>query len=162
MWELDYKERWALKNWCFWTVVLEKTLESPLDCKRIKPVNPKRNQSWIFIGRTDAKAEAPVLWPPDAKSWLTRKDPDAGKDWRQEEKGVTGWDGWIDDWIASLTQWTWIWASSRSWWLTGKPGVLQSTGSQRVGDDWETELTELILLEELYNIYTCMHVSHIH
>ena len=89
MWELDQKESWVLKNWCFWTLVLEKSLESPLDCKDIKPVNPKGNQCWIVIGRTDAKAEAPILWPPDAKSRLIRKDPDAGKDWRQEEKGTT-------------------------------------------------------------------------
>ena len=89
MWELGHKEGWALKNWCFWTVVLEKTLESPLDCKEINPVHPKGNQSWIFIGRTDAKAEAPILWSPDAKSWLIGKDPDAGKDWEQEEKGTT-------------------------------------------------------------------------
>ena len=89
MWELDYKERWALKNWCFWTVVLEKILESPLDCKEIQPVHPKGDQSWVFIGRTDAEAETPVPWPPDAKSWLTGKDPDAGKDWGQEEKGTT-------------------------------------------------------------------------
>ena len=82
MWELDYKESWAQKNWCFWTVVLEKTLKSPLDSKEIKPVNPKGNQSWIFIGRTDAEAEAPILWPLDVKIWLTGKDPDAGKDWR--------------------------------------------------------------------------------
>ena len=84
MWELDYKESWALKNWCFWTVVLEKTLESPLDCKEIQPVHPKGNQSWIFIGKTDAEAETPILWPPDVKNWLIWKDPDAGKDWRQE------------------------------------------------------------------------------
>ena len=89
MWELDYKEIWVLKNWCFWTVVLEKTLESPLDYKDIQPVHPKGNQSWIFIGRTDAKAETPILWPPDGKNWLIGKDPDAGKDWRQEEKGTT-------------------------------------------------------------------------
>ena len=89
IWELDYKESWGPKNWCFWTVVLEKTLESPLDCKEIHPVNPKGNQSWIFIGRADAEAGAPVLWPPDAKNWLIGKDPDAGKDWRQEEKGTT-------------------------------------------------------------------------
>ena len=96
MWELDYKKSWAVKNWCFLTVVLEKTLESPLDLKDIKPVNPKGNQSWIFIGRTDAEAEAPILWPPDVKSWLIGKDPYAGKDWGQEEKGMTGWDdrGW--------------------------------------------------------------------
>ena len=89
MWELDYKESWALKNWSFWTVVLEKTLESPLHYKEIKPVHPKENQSLIFIGRTDADAEAPTLWPPDVKNWLNGKDPDAGKDWRQEEKGTT-------------------------------------------------------------------------
>ena len=101
MWGLDHKESWALKNWCFWTVVLEKTLENLLDSKEIKPVNPKGNQSWIFIGRTDAKAETPIFWPPDVKNWLIRKDPDAGKDWRLEEKGATedetvGWHHWLD------------------------------------------------------------------
>ena len=101
MWELDHKESWVLKNWCFWTVVLEKTLESPLDCKEIQPVNSKDNQSWIFIGRTDAEAETPILWPPDVKNWLILKDPDAGKDWRQEEKGMTedevvGWHYWLN------------------------------------------------------------------
>ena len=89
MWELDYKESWAPKNWCFWTVLLEKTLESPLDCKEIPPVHPKGDESWVFIGRTDVEAETPILWLPDAKSWLTGKDPDAGRDWRQEEKGTT-------------------------------------------------------------------------
>ena len=89
MWKLDYKECWALKIWCFWTVVLEKTLESSLDYKEIQPVNPKGNHSWIFIGRTDAGAETLIIWPPDVKSWLIGKDPDAGKDWRQEEKGTT-------------------------------------------------------------------------
>ena len=87
--ELDYKESWALNNWCFWTVVLEKTLEIPLDSKEIQPVHPKGNQSWIFIGRTNAEAKTPILWPPDAKKWLVGKDPDAGKDWGQEEKGTT-------------------------------------------------------------------------
>ena len=87
MWELDYKESWTLKNWCFWTVVLEKTLESPLDCKEIQPVHPK-DEYWVFIGRTNAEAETPILWPPDAKSWLIWKDPNAGKDWRQK-KGMT-------------------------------------------------------------------------
>ena len=99
IWELHYKESWGLKNWCFWTVVLEKTLESPLDCKEIQPVHPKGNQSWIFIERTDAEAETPVLWPPDEKNWLIWKDPDAGKDWGQVEKGTTedemvGWHHW--------------------------------------------------------------------
>ena len=89
MWELDHKESWAPKNWCFWTVVLEKTLESPLDSKEIQPVHPKENQSGIFIGRIDAKAETPVLWTPDVKNWFIGKDADAGKDWRQEEKGMT-------------------------------------------------------------------------
>ena len=101
MWELDHKESWALKNWCFWTVVLEKTLESPLDCKEMQPVHPKGNQSWIFIGRTDAETDTPILWPPYAKSQLIRKDHDAGKDWRQEENGMTrdemvGWHHQLD------------------------------------------------------------------
>ena len=89
LWELDYKESWTLKNWCFWIVVLEKTLKSPLDCKEIQPVHPNGDQSWVFIGRTDGEAETPILWPPDAKSWLIWKDPDAGKDWRRDEKGLT-------------------------------------------------------------------------
>ena len=89
IWELDYKESWAPKTWCFWTVVLEKTLESPLDCKEIQSVHPKGNQSWMFIGRTDVEAETPILWPADTKSWLSAKDPDAEKDWRQEEKRMT-------------------------------------------------------------------------
>ena len=131
MWELDYKESWAPKNWCFWTVVLEKSLESPLNSKEIQPVHPKGNQSWIVLGSTNAESDTTILWPPHAKNWLTRKDPDAGKDWRREEKGTTGWDVWM----ASLTWWTWVWVSSRSWWWTGKPGVLQSMGSQRVEHD---------------------------
>ena len=102
MWDLDYKESWVLKNWCFWAVLLEKTLESPLDCKTIQPVHPKGNQSWIFIGSTDAEAETPILWPPDAKNWLIWKYPDAGKDRRQEEKGMTedemvGWHHWLNE-----------------------------------------------------------------
>ena len=112
MWKLNCKESWVPKNWCFWTVVLEKTLESPLDCKEIQPVHPKGDQSWVFTGRTDTKAETPVLCPPDMKNWLIRKDPDAGKDWRQEEGDNRGWDGWM----ASLTQWTWVWVNSGSWW----------------------------------------------
>ena len=101
MWELDHKEGWAPKNWCFCTVVLRKTLESPLNCKEVKPVNPKGNQSWIFIGRTDAEAETPILWPPVGKSWLSGKDPDVGLEWRWEEKQMTedemvGWNHWLD------------------------------------------------------------------
>ena len=101
MWDLDHKESWAPKNWCFWTAVLEKTLESPLDCNEIKVVNPTGNQSWIFIGRTDMKSETPIFWPPDVKNWLTGKDPDAEKDWNQEETGTTedemlGWHHWLD------------------------------------------------------------------
>ena len=101
MWELDYKESRALKNWCFWTVVLEKTLKSPLDCKEIQPAHPKGDQSWVFIGRTDVEAETLILWPPDAKNWLIGKDPDAGKDWGREEKGTTedemvGWHHWLN------------------------------------------------------------------
>ena len=111
MLELDYKESWALKNWCFWTELLEKTLESPLDCKEIQPVHSKGDQTWIFIGRNDVEAETPMLWPPDAKSWLIP--------WCWDNRG---WDGWM----ASPTWWTWIWASSWSWWWTVKPGVLQS------------------------------------
>ena len=109
IWELDHKEGWVPKKWFFELWCLEKTLESPLDSKEIKPVIPKGNHPWIFTGRIDAEAEAPVLWLPDVKSQLTKKDADAGKDWKQEEKGGNrGWDGWI----ASLTQWTWVWANS--------------------------------------------------
>ena len=125
MLELDYKESWALKNSWFWTVVLEKTLENHLDCRKIQPVHPKGDQSWVFIGRTDAKAETPILWPPDANSSLIWNDPDAGKDWRQEGKGRQRWDGWM----TSSTQWTWVWVNSASWWWTGRPGMLQSMGS---------------------------------
>ena len=111
MWELDYEESWTLKNWCFWTVVLEKTLESPLDCKEIQPVLPKGDQSCMFIGRTDAEAETPILWPPPTKGWLIGKDPDAGRDWGQEEKGMTedemaGWhhrfDGHEFEWTLGI------------------------------------------------------------
>ena len=101
MWEFDHKEGWVVKNWCFWIVVLEKSLESPLDRKEIKPVNPKGNYPWIFTGRTDAEAETPILWPPDVKNWLFWKDPDAGRDWEQEEKGtiedeMIGWHHWVN------------------------------------------------------------------
>ena len=125
--DLDHKEGWAPKNWCFWTVRLEKPLESPLDSMEIKSVHPKGNQSWIFTGRTDAEAETPILWPPDVKNWLIWKDPNAGKDWGKEVKG-TAEDEMF--WMASLTQRTWVWVNSRSWWWTGRPGMLQSMGSQ--------------------------------
>ena len=137
IWELDYKESWALKNWCFWIVVLEETLESPLDCKEIQPVRPKGSKSWIFIGRTDVEAVILILWPPDAKNWLIWKDPDAGERLRAgEEADDRGWDGWM----ASPTQWTWVWVNSGSWWWTGRPGVLWFMGLQRVGHNWVTEL----------------------
>ena len=137
MWELDYKETWVLKNRCFWTVVLEKTLECPLDYKEIQPVHPKGNQFWILIGRIDAEAETPILWPPDAKNWLIGKDPDAGKYWRQEEKGATedemvGWHHRLDGHEFEQVL--------GSWWWTGKHGMLHSMGSQRVGHNWVTEL----------------------
>ena len=130
MWELDCKENWAPKNWCFWTVVLEKTLESPLDCKEIKPVNPQGNQSWIFIGRTDSLAtrwEELTHWK---RPWC----------WERLKAGGKGDDRGWDDWMTSLNRWTWVWASSRRWWRTGSPGVLQSMGLQRVRPDWATEL----------------------
>ena len=125
MWELDYKQSWVLKNWGFWTVVLEKTLERTLDFKEIKPVQPKGNQSWIFIGRTDADAETPVLWPHWKRPWC----------WERLKAGGEGDDRGWDGWMASLIQWTWVWASSWSWWLTGKPGVLPSMALQRVRHD---------------------------
>ena len=142
MWELDHKESWALKNWCFWTVVLEKTLESPLDCKEIQPVHPKGDQSWIFTGRTDAEAETLILRPPDEKNWLIGKDPDAGKDWRQEEKGTTedemvGWHhrlhGHEFDQVLGVGD--------------GQGSLvcyMQSKGSQRVGH-WVTRLNWTVL-----------------
>ena len=126
MWELDHKGTWIPKNWCFWTVVLEKTINNPLDCK-IKTVNPKGNQSWILIGRTDAEVEAPILWPPEVKSQLI-KDLML----RKIEAGGQGDDRRQDCWMASLTQWTWIWASPRRWCRTGKPGVLQTMGHKEL------------------------------
>ena len=148
MWELDYEESWVPKNWCFWTVVLEKTLESPLDCKEIQPVHSKGDQPWVFFGRNDAKAETPVLWPPHAKSWPT------GKVWCWEGLGAwgkgdeRGWDGWM----ASLTRWTWVWENSGRWWWTGRPGMLRFMGSQRVGHNWATEQnwTELNFICSMY------------
>ena len=135
MWELDYKESWAPKHWSFWTVVLEKTLESPWDYKEIQPVHPKGNQSWIFIRRTDVEAETNTLatWYKELNHWERLKAGGEGDD--------RGWDGWK----ASPTQWTWVWASFRSWWWTGKPGMLQSMGSQIVRHDWVTDETTIRL-----------------
>ena len=134
MWDLDYKESWAPKNWCFWTVVLEKILESPLDCKAIQPVHPKGDQSWAFIGRTDVEAETPVLWPPDTKNPLIWKDPDAGKLLKAGgEVDDRGWDDITDSMDMSL-------GKLQELVMTGRLAALQSMGSQRVGHDWVTEL----------------------
>ena len=135
-------------------VVLEKTLESPLDFREIQPVHPKGNQSWIFIGRTDAEAETPILWPPDVKSWLIWKRPWC---WERLKAGGEGDDRGWDGWMASPTRWTWVWVSSGSWWWTGKPGVLQCMGLQRVGHDWMTELnwTELRSLKAFVENHIC-------
>ena len=140
MWELDCKESWAPKNWWFWTVVLEKTLESPLVCKEIQPVHPKGDQSWVFIGKTDAEAETPILWPPDGKSWLIGKDPDAGRDWGQEEKGMTedemaGWHHRLD---GRESKWT--------------PGVGDGQGGLACCDSWchkESDTTQRLNWTEL-------------
>ena len=135
LWELDCEESWAPKNWCFWTVVLEKIFESPLDCEEIQPVSPKGDQSWLFIARTDAEAETPILWPPDAKNWLIWKDPNSGKDWRQEEKGTTEEE--MVGWHYQLNGHE-FWVNSGSCWWAGRPGMLQPTGLQRVGHDQAT------------------------
>jgi len=137
MWKLDYKESCVLKNWCFWTVVLEKTLESPLDCNEIQPVNPKGNQSWIFIRRTDVDIETPTLWPPDVKNWLLGKD----SCWERLKAGREGDDRGWDGWMALPTWWTWVWASSGIWWRTGTSDILQSMGLHRLGHNWGTELS---------------------
>ena len=139
--ELDHREGWAPKNWCFWTVVLEKALESPLDSREIQPVDPKGDQSWVFVGRTDVEAETPVLWPPDAKSWLIWKDPDAGKDWGQEEKRTT--EDKMVGWHHQLNGHGFGWT----------PGVGDGQGGlaccslwhcKRVGQDWATELNWIV------------------
>ena len=152
MWELDCEESWVLKNWCFWTVVLEKTLESPLDCKEIQPVYPKGDQSWVFIGRTDAEAETLATWCEELTHW---KRP-----WCWEGLGAggegddRGWDGWM----VSLTQWTWVWVNSGIWLWTGRPGVLQFMAMQRVRYNWATELKWMVWC--CWNV-SCLLVFHL-
>ena len=148
MWELDYKESWVQKNWCFWTVVLEKVLESPLDCKKIQPVHLK-DQSWVFIGNTDVEAETPTFWLPDAKSWLNLKRSWC---WERLRAGGEGDDRGWEGWMASLTQWAWVWVNAGSWWWTGRPAVLRFMGSQ---SDTAEQLnwTELILGWEEHSQY---------
>ena len=148
MWELYHKESWLPENWCFWTVVLEKILESPLDCKEIQPVHPKGNQFWIFIGRTDVAAQT---WATCCEELTPWKRPWC---WERLKAGGEGDDREWDGWMASPTRWTWVWASSRSWWWTGKPGVLQSMGSQRVGQYWATELKWIIRIKNLIRCST--------
>ena len=136
MWELDCEESWVQKNWCFWTVVLEKILESPLDCKEIQPVHPKRNQSWVFIEGTDVEAETPILWPRNAESWLIWKDPDAGKNWGQEEKGLTE-----DEMVGCITNTVDMGLGElRELVMDREPGVLHFMGLQRIWQNWATEV----------------------
>ena len=153
MWELDYKENWPPKNWCFWTVVLEKSLESPLDCKEIQPVHSEGDQPWDFFGRTDAKAETPVLWPPHVKSWSLEKILMLGgiggrrkRGWWQRIKWLNG----ITDMMA------WVWVGSRSWWWTGKPGILQSMRSQRVWHDLAIEQQQHDSTEIRYLVFSTL------
>ena len=144
MWELDYKESWVPKNWCFLTVVLKKTLESPLDSKEIQPVHPKGDKSWVFIGRTDVEAETPILLPPDVKSWLIGKDPDAGKDWRQEEKGTT------ED---EMVGWHQLLNGQESGWT---PGVGDGQGGLECCGPWdhkESYMTEWLNWTELKGVH---------
>ena len=136
-WKLGYKESWALKNWCFWIVVLGKTLESPLDCKEIQPVHPKGDQSWVFIGKTDAEAKTNTL----ATRWEELTHLKRPWCWERHRAGEEGYHRGWDSWMASPTQWTWVWVNSRSWRWTGRPGMLQALGSQRVRHNWVTELS---------------------
>ena len=141
-----------------WTVVLEKTLESP---KEIQPVHCKGDQSWVFIGKINSEAETPILWPPDVKDWLIRKDPDVahnhvqGEEEKEQKAGGEGDDRGWDGWMASLTRWTWVWVSSGSWWWTGKPAVLQSIVLQKAGHDWVTELNWTLQSTKIVNLLAC-------
>ena len=149
MWELDYKESWAPKNWCFWTVVLEKALENPFDCKEIQPAHPKGDWSWVFTGTTDVEAEAPILWPHDAKSWLIVKDSDAGRDWGQEEKGTT------EDEMAGWHHW--LYGGESEWTL----GVCDGQGGLACCDSWgckESDTTEWLNWTEL-NVPPCLFMA---
>ena len=139
VWELDYKESWVQKNWCFWSVVLEKTLESHLDCKKIQSVHPKGDQSWVFTRRIDVEAETPILWPPDAKSWLIWKDPDAGKDWGREEKGMTDDEmvGWYHQLNGHEFQQLWEMVKKREAWCAAVHGVAKSLTRAR---GWTTAM----------------------
>ena len=137
MWELDYEESWALKNWCFWTVVLEKIPESPLDCKEIQPVHRKGDQSWVFIGRTDAESWNSNTLATSCEELTHWKRPWC---WEGLGAGGEGYDRGWDGWTASPTWWTWVWVNSRSWWWTGRPGMLQFMGLQRARHDWANEL----------------------
>ena len=162
MWELDYKESWVPKKWFLWTVVLKKTLESPLDCKEIQPVYPQGNQSWIFNGRTDAEAETPIFLATWCEELTHLKRPWC---WERLKSGGEGGDRRWDGWMASPIQWTWVWVSSASWWWTRRLGMLQSMGLQRVPQDWMTELTDLVsalfywLPEEMTVTFSNLHLN---
>ena len=141
----DYKESSVPKNWCFWTVVLGKTLDSPLDCKAIQPVNPQGNHSWTFIGRIDGEAKTPILWPPDVKNWLIGKRPWC---WERLKAGGEGDNRGWDSWMTSPTWWAWVWVNSGSWWWTGRPGVLQFMGLQR--QTWLSDWSNLIWSDKIF------------
>ena len=149
MWELDCEESWALKNWCFWTMVLEKTLKSPLDCKEIQSVHPKGDQSWVFIGRTDARAS----WNSNTLATSCEELTHWKRPWCWEGLGAEEGDDRVwDGWMASPTQWIWVWVNSGSWWWTGRPGMLWFVGSQRFRHDWETELN-CVLVEQSFQCF---------
>ena len=154
MWEFDYRESWAPKNCCFWTVCWRRLLWVPWTARR-QPVHPKGDQSWVFIGRTDVEAEISILWPTDVKSWLIWKDPEKNKRpwcWERLRAGGEEDDRGLHGWMASPTQWTWVWVDSKSWWWTGRPGVLWFMGSQWVKHDWATEL-----MSNIYGTFSMCH-----